>query len=149
MAATPGGNTMTMAFCIPPPCMVRHVVQQTAECRARVVIVLQTCTRTGSRGSARDPPTVKGSQLQVPPPHGRHDDRRSCGIRGVEVRNRRTPISKGNSVQGSGESEAFSRNGVHRDQRPAAVRTGCTLVYRVPTSQLTPNPLEAKLGVRV
>ena len=71
-------------------------------------------------------------------------------VRGVEVRNRRTQIRWGNSVHGSGGgSEAFSRNGVPRGERPTAVRTVRTFIYSISTGQLTPNSQEAKLEVVV
>ena len=57
--------------------------------------------------------------------------------------------SRGNGVGGSGGSEAFSRNGVHRGGRPLAARRSCTFMYRVPTGQLMPNPLEAKVELWV
>ena len=67
----------------------------------------------------------------------------------MEVRNRRTQIRRDNSVRGSGGGEAFSRNIIHRDGRPTAVRTVCTFIYSVPTGQLTLNSPEAKLEVWV
>lgn len=51
----------------------------------------------------------------------------------------------GNSVHRSGGIEAFSRTGVYRGRRPIAVRRVCTFMYSVPSGQLTPNPLEAKV----
>ena len=57
-------------------------------------------------------------------------------------------IRRGNSVCRSGGSEAFSRNGVRRGQRPTTVRTVLTLIYSVPTGQLKPKPLEVKVEVR-
>ena len=57
---------------------------------------------------------------------------RSYGVRGVEVRLRRTQIRRGNSVRGGGRCEVFSRKGVHRGRRPTVVRSVYALAYSIP-----------------
>lgn len=67
----------------------------------------------------------------------------SSGICGMEVRNRRTQISRGrgNSARRGGGGEAFPRNDVHRGGRSAAVRAVCTFINSIPTGRLMPGPL--------
>lgn len=52
-----------------------------------------------------------------------------CGIRGLDVRQRRTQIRGDNSVRGGGRGETCSRNGAHRGRRPIAVRTEVARSY--------------------
>ena len=49
-----------------------------------------------------------------------------------------------NSVRRRGGGEAFSRTGVHRGGRPAAVREVCTFVHSVCTGLSKPNLLGIK-----
>ena len=40
MAVRPGGNTVPLGYCFPPPVTVEHVVQHMTERRAHAVIIL-------------------------------------------------------------------------------------------------------------